>query len=69
MRVVITDNTPDDYPTEHFLGDPHPLSHNMPKHIAKEMADKWNAQFSCESCPKFAKVVEENYELAPPFEP
>jgi hypothetical protein len=63
MRIVNTDNFGSDYPNESFV------LHRMNKDAAEEIAEVLNKHFSGPMAPRYWKVVEDDYVLAPGFEP
>ena len=62
-RIVETDNFGRDYPNESFVNIP-----RMPKDDAQAIADIINKHVG-PNCSRYWKVVENDYELAPAFEP
>jgi hypothetical protein len=62
MRIVETDNYGGDYPDEKFLNLP-----RMSKEHAKAVCDAINKGFTNHH--RYWKVVENDYELQPGFEP
>ncbi len=62
-RIVNTDNFGGDYPNETFVEQDF-----LTKFEAQEIADGLNAYFG-PNAPRYYKVVEMPYELAPGFEP
>lgn len=63
MRIVNADNFDSDYPNESFE------LWVMPRDAAKEIAAALNKHFSGPYSPRYWKVVENDYELKPGFEP
>lgn len=63
MKIVNTDNYGGDYPNESFVNLP-----SMTKEHAKRVADEINKGFG-EHCHRYWKVVDDDYKLAPGFEP
>ena len=62
-RIVQTDNFAGDYPNESFELYPiHPLA-------AKEIAAVYNKYYGGPNASRYWKVVDNDYELAPAFEP
>jgi len=64
MKIVRTDNIPDDYPSESFLNLP-----PLPEDCAKKIASAINDCCSGPLAPDYWKVVDNDYTLAEPFEP
>lgn len=64
MRVVETDNFNGDYPDESYSG-PAGLTEEQ----AKKRADQANNLWSGQHAPRYWKVVDDDYELLPGFEP
>lgn len=62
-RIVETDNFGGDYPNESFHGP------SLAEHHAKTIADLFNGGAGGANSPRYFKVVEMPYELAPGFEP
>ena len=62
-RIVNTDNFGGDYPNESFV------LFQMREDTAKEFAELLNKHFSGDDAPRYWKVVDNDYELAPAFEP
>lgn len=62
-RIVDTDNFGGDYPNESFV------LFQMSESAAKEFAELLNKYFGGEQAPRYWKVVDNDYELAPAFEP
>lgn len=63
MRIINTDNFGSDYPSEQFV------LWSMGPEAAKEVAEVLNKWFSGDQAPRYFKVVPDDYELAPGFEP
>jgi hypothetical protein len=63
MRIVDTDNFGGDYPDEKFVLWP------MSEPAAKDIAQVLNTYFSSDTAPRYFKVVDNDYQLAPGFEP
>lgn len=65
MKIVETDNFDGDYPDESFLNLP-----SMKESFAKAIADEINHSLNFYGvCPRYWKVVEDDYKLQPGFEP
>jgi hypothetical protein len=64
LRIVSTDNFGGDYPNEYFVAEGIP-SQNM----AECMCEAINEKFSGDGAPRWHKVVDAAYRLAPGFEP
>lgn len=64
MRIVETDNFGGDYPDEKFVNLP-----LMGVERAEIVAETINVVFSGPSAKRFWKVVDDDYTLAPGFEP
>ena len=64
MRIVNTDNFGGDYPNESFINLPHYLSEDA----CKKIADIINKEAGANSR-RFWKIVPNEYNLAPKFEP
>ena len=62
-RIVETDNFGRDYPNESFVNIP-----ALPKEDAETVTEIIN-QAAGPNCPRYWKVVETGYKLAPKFEP
>lgn len=62
-KIVETDNFAGDYPDEKFLNLP-PLT----KEHATAIATAINAGFA-DNCPRYWRVVDDDYKLQPGFEP
>ena len=65
MKLVDTDNFGRDYPDEKFYN-------HIPDNISKEDAEKIAAivnRYGGSYCPRYCKVVENDYVLDGPFEP
>ena len=65
FKIVNTDNFNGDYPNESFLN--LPIFHKEAD--AKAMADSINKLFSGTYAPRYWKVVPDDYQLQPGFEP
>lgn len=65
MKIVETDNFDGDYPDEAFLNLP-PMGEAAAKAIAEEINHQLNLYGVC---PRYWKVVADNYKLAEGFEP
>lgn len=63
MRIVNTDNFNSDYLNESFE------LYEMSEEAAREIADVMNKHFSDSHSFRYWKVVDNDYELAPAFEP
>lgn len=63
MKIVETDNFGSDYPSEKFLNLP-----LLTREHARRIADAINSGFP-EHSSRFWKVVENDYQLCPGFEP
>lgn len=63
MRIVETDNFGGDYPDERFVNLPY-----LTEEAAQRIADAINAAFPVNSS-RWWKVVPNNYQLLPGFEP
>ena len=65
MKIVETDNFGGDYPDESFLNLP-----SMQESFAKAIAGEINYSLNFYGvCPRYWKVVEDDYKLQPGFEP
>ncbi len=64
MRVVETSNFGSDYPEESFL-----MSSGLSQKQACDIAEEMNTKHSGPSAPRYWKVVSDDYELHPGFEP
>lgn len=62
-KIVETDNYGGDYPDEKFVNLP-----QMTEEHAKRVADAINSGFP-ENCSRYWKMVDDNYQLQPGFEP
>lgn len=64
MKIIDTDNFDGDYPNEVIVAD------NITDPTkARIMCDALNEKLSGTYAPRFYKVVDDNYQLAPLFEP
>ena len=64
MRVVETDNFDGDYPDASFLTAP-----GMTKSTAESVAERQNKLYGGPYADRYWKVVDDDYELQPGFEP
>lgn len=64
MRIVETDNHGGDYPDESFLA-----LHIPDQQGAEEICALINKYCSGDGAPRYWKVVENDYQLSPTFEP
>jgi hypothetical protein len=67
MKIVQTANDGGDYPNETFVNLP-PLTNKNAKRIASVLNDCLSGEDPF-MYPCFFKIVEDDYELSPPFEP
>jgi hypothetical protein len=63
-QIVETDNFDGDYPDEKFVNLP-PMNNEQAKRVAAFL----NKEFGGDRAPRYWKVVEKGYTLAPGFEP
>lgn len=64
MRIVETDNFDGDYPDEKFVNLP-----SLFEDEAEAIAEQINVGLSGPACPRYWKVVADDYQLRPGFEP
>lgn len=64
MKIVDTDNFNGDYPNEKVIAD-----NITNEKFAEVMCEALNNKFSGDYAARYYKVVPDNYELAPRFEP